>query len=96
MKHLVAPTSEFRITHRNSSLSSEITIKLGLSKPTIIVKNATYISGAYDSSTGKKNPGMPYCEVDDKTPTITDDWLSISANSKNQLTLNLKTNLKQL
>ena len=50
----------------------------------------------YDLSTNKKNPGLPYCELDEKQSTITDDWLAISANSKNQLTLNLITNLKQL
>ena len=54
------------------------------------------MSGVYDSASGKKNPGLHYCEIDNKTPTITDDWISISANTKNQLTLNLKTKLKQL
>ena len=96
MKYLVAPTSGFQITHRNSSLVSELTIKLGLVKPEITVKNSTYISGVYDLSTNKKNPGLPYCELDEKQSTITDDWLAISAYSKNQLTLNLITNLKQL
>ena len=96
MKYLVAPTSELRIVHNNASASNEITIKLGLSKPTVTINKSTYIQGVYDSSSGKKNPGIPYCEVDNKESTITDEWLSISANSKNQLTLNLKTNLKQL
>ena len=96
MKYLVANTSGFNIVHRNESSMSEITIKLGLVKPEIIISNSAYIDGVYDLNTNKKNPGLPYCEVEDKSPTITDDWLSISANSKNQLTLNLKTNLKQL
>ena len=96
MKYFVSNTSGFTLLHRNESSASEITIKLGLVKPTITIKNSTYIDGVYDLNTNKKNPGLPYCEVENKTPTITDDWLSISANSKNQLTLNLITNLKQL
>ena len=96
MKHLVAHTSEFRISHRNKSDAAEITIKLGLSKPVITISKSTFVSGVYDSASGKKNPGLHYCEIDNKTPTITDDWISISANTKNQLTLNLKTKLKQL
>ena len=96
MKYLVAPTSGFQIVHRNTSLVSELTIKLGLVKPEIIISNSTYIGGVYDLSSSKKNPGLPYCEIDEKQPTITDDWISVSANTKNQLTLNLITNLKQL
>tara|TARA_R110002167_G_scaffold7683_11_gene36186 strand:+ start:7562 stop:7852 length:291 start_codon:yes stop_codon:yes gene_type:complete len=96
MKYLVAPTSAFEIVHRNSSNVSELTIKLGLVKPVITIKNSTYVSGVYDLSTNKKNPGIPYCEINEKQSTITDDWLAISSNSKNQLTLNLKTKLKQL
>ena len=96
MKYFVSPTSNFNIAHRNSSAVSELTIKLSLKGPVITISNSTYIDGVFDSSTNKKNPGMPYCEIQDKKPTITDDWLSISSNSKNQLTLNLKTKLKQL
>ena len=96
MKHLVANTSEFRITHNNASDMAEITIQLGLKKPTVTLHNKAYVSGVYDKTSGKKNPGMNYCEVNEKTPTITDDWVSISSSTKNQLTLNLKTKLKQL
>ena len=39
---------------------------------------------------------MSYCEIQEKKPTITDDWISISSTTKNQLSLNLKTKLKQL
>ena len=90
MKYLVAPTSGLHIVHRNKSSMTEITIQLGLVGPTITINNSTYISGVYDSTTNKKNPGFPYCELQDKKSTITDDWLSISTDSKNQLTLNLK------
>ena len=96
MKYFVANTSALEIIHRNSSSVSEITIQLSLSGPNITISNSTYIDDVYDISTRKKNPGMPYCELQEKKPTITDDWLAISANTKNQLTLNLKTKLKQL
>tara|TARA_R100000458_G_C8191187_1_gene184843 strand:+ start:436 stop:726 length:291 start_codon:yes stop_codon:yes gene_type:complete len=96
MKHYLATTSEFRIIHNNSSNTGEVTIQLGLSEPTVTVSNSSYISGVYDSSSGKKNPGMPYCEVDEQKPTITDEWRTISSGTKHQMTLNLKTKLKQL
>ena len=95
MKYFVAPASSLQIAKKNSSNTANIIIKLGLTGPDITLINNAYVSGVYNSS-GKKNPGMPYCELSEKKPTITDDWVSISANSKNQLTLNLKTKLKQL
>lgn len=96
MKYYVAPTSEFRITHNNASSVGEITIKLGLNGPSITCVDSSHISGVYDSSSGKKNPQMPYCEIDEKTPKFTDSWVSTSASRKNQITLKLKTKLKQL
>ena len=94
MKHYVAPTSEFRIVKQ--ATTAEIDIQLGPTGPEITCLNAAYIAGVYDSSTGKKNPGMPYCQVEEKTPTITDEWKPTSSSSKTQMTLNLKTKIKQL
>lgn len=54
MKYLVANTSGFNIVHRNESSMSEITIKLGLVKPEIIISNSAYIDGVYDLNTNKK------------------------------------------
>ena len=96
MKHYIADTSGLRITHTNSSNHAEITINLSLVKPGVVLHNKAYIEGVYDLTTGKKNPGMHYCEVNEKRPTITDDWLPISSETQNQMTLNLKTKLKQL
>ena len=96
MKHYVNDTSELRITHNNSSKVGEITIQLGIMNPIVIVKNSAYISGVYDSTTGKKNPGMPYCEIDAKVPTIKDERKAISSSTQNEMTLTLKTKLKQL
>tara|TARA_R100001510_G_C7581206_1_gene154125 strand:- start:293 stop:583 length:291 start_codon:yes stop_codon:yes gene_type:complete len=96
MKYLVDKTSGLNIVHNNLSGLPEITINLSLSKAKIVLKNSAHISGVYDLNTGKKNPGMSYCEIQEKKPTITDDWISISSTTKNQLSLNLKTKLKQL
>tara|TARA_R100000742_G_C4277728_1_gene99866 strand:+ start:2648 stop:2938 length:291 start_codon:yes stop_codon:yes gene_type:complete len=96
MKYLVANTSELRIMHNNASSVAEITIQLGLKKPTVTLHDKAYISGVYDKTNGKKNPGMNYCEVNEKKPIILDDWVSISSSTKNQMTLHLKTKLKQL
>ena len=96
MKHLVAPTSGFTLTHRNSTNMAEITIQLSLKKPIVTVKNSAYIEGVFDLTTGKKNPGLNYCEIDEKNPTILNDWLFVSQDSSNELTLNLKTKLKKL
>tara|TARA_Y100001937_G_scaffold38706_1_gene55077 strand:+ start:492 stop:782 length:291 start_codon:yes stop_codon:yes gene_type:complete len=96
MKYLVDKTSGFNIVHNNPSGVSEITINLSLTKANVVLKNSTYIGGVYDLNTGEKNPGISYCEIQEKKPTITDDWISISSDTKNQLTLNLKTKLKQL
>ena len=96
MKHYVANTSEFRLIHNNSSSAAEITINLSITGPKITLSNQAHISGVYDSTNGSKNPGMPYCEIDEKKPTITDEMLSISGDTQNRMTLNLKTKLKQL
>lgn len=95
MKYFVAPTSSLQIAKKNSSNTANITIKLGLTGPDIILSNNAYVSGVYSSS-GKKNPGMNYCEIDNKIPTLTDEWLSISNTTANQITLNLTTNLTQI
>ena len=111
MDYYVAPTSGLTIVNNNSSNSAEITISLSITGVELTFSEPTYISGVNDLSTDKKNPGMPYCEIYNKVPTITDNWKFISINDlvyndgsgsqtnssgKNQLTLNLKTKLKQL
>ena len=96
MKHYVCPGSEFRIVQNTSSGVGEITISLNLTGPSITVTNAAYIGGAYDSSSGKKNPGIPYCQIDEPKPVFTDNWNNVSASSKKQVTLTLKSKLKQL
>ena len=96
MRYLVANTSEFRINQNNNSGVAEIDIKLGLHKPTVTLKNKASIAGVFAVNGGKKNPGMPFCEVHEKKPTTTNEYLSVSSNTKNEITLNLKTKLKQL
>tara|TARA_R100000458_G_C8277205_1_gene252695 strand:- start:473 stop:760 length:288 start_codon:yes stop_codon:yes gene_type:complete len=95
MTYYAPPTYSLDIMQNNSSGTSEVNITLGLTGPTITLVNATDILGVYNSS-GKKNPIMPYCEVDNKVPTLTDSWIAISASADNELTLNLKTNLSQI
>ena len=95
MKYFVAPASSLQIAKKNSSNTANIIIKLGLTGPDITLINNAYVSGVYNSS-GKKNPGMNYCEIDNKVPTLADEWLSISSTTTNQITLNLTTNLSQI
>ena len=94
MKHYIASTSEYRIV--KNATTAEITIQLGPTGPDVTCLNASYVAGVYDSSTEKKNPGMPYCETNEKSPTITDEWNALSGSSTHQMTLNLKTKFKQL
>ena len=90
MKYYVDPTSSLEIVQNNSSGVSEITIQLGIKGPKIIIDNIANIDGVYSLSNRKKNPGMSYCEIDNKEPTLTDDWIAISSTTTNEITLNLK------
>tara|TARA_R100001443_G_scaffold104862_1_gene113668 strand:+ start:7392 stop:7679 length:288 start_codon:yes stop_codon:yes gene_type:complete len=95
MTYLVSNTSALEIVQNNSSGAGEITIELGLTGPNIIITNATYVGGVYGNN-GKKNPGMPYCEVNEKIPNFTDEMVAISSATTNQITLNLDTNINQI
>ena len=95
MKYFVAPTSSLEIAKKSSNNTANIIIELGLTGPNVTLINNTYVSGVYGSN-GKKNPGMNYCEIDNKIPSLTDEWLSISSSTTNQITLNLTTNLMQI
>jgi len=96
MNYNVAPTSSINIVCEKPNGTAEVTITLTPTGPVIETVQPNYISGVYDLATGKKNPGMPYCEVQEKTPTITDDWIFVSNTTPSQLTLNLITNINQI
>jgi hypothetical protein len=95
MKYLVSNTSALEIVHNNSSSTANITIQLGIRRPIVTVTESTYIAGVYGND-GTKNPGLPYCEVDEKTPNFTDNNVAVSTTTTNQITLNLDTNLMQI
>tara|TARA_R100001443_G_C3227729_1_gene147583 strand:+ start:126 stop:416 length:291 start_codon:yes stop_codon:yes gene_type:complete len=96
MNYYVAPTSSIDIVKEKSHGMAEVTITLMPTGPVIETVQPNYISGVSDLSSGKKNPGMSYCEIQEKSPTITDDWIFISDSVPNQLTLNLITNINQI
>lgn len=96
MNYYVAPTSSINIINEKSHGMAEVTITLTPTGPVIETFEPNYIGGVYDLSSGKKNPGIPYCEVQEKSPSITDDWVFISDSTPSQLTLNLITNINQI
>ena len=94
--HNVAPSSSINIVHKKSSAMAEVNIILTITGPVVELVQPTYISGVFDLTSGKRNPGFPYCEIQEKAPTITDDWIFISNETPNQLTLNLISNTNQI